>query len=168
MSRILQHGSGRLFQLFNITLTQRSVDHTCLAETAATDTAALNFKCYTVLCCFDKWYNRFFNWTVAFIHVYDQLFLYFLGNSRAIWCKGSDGAVFLISDIIKCRNINSWDLCCFQKKVFSAASCFLIGLICIKKCIIDGFTFTNIKQVEKVCQRFRIVRTCTAADYDWT
>ena len=148
---VLQHGSCRLLQFFYITFTERSVDHTSLAETTATDTSTLDFQSDTILCSFNKRNNRFFNRAISFIHIYDQLLLDFLGNSRTIWCKGCNCTVFFVCDIIKCRNINSRNLSCLQKELLPAASGFLIGLVCIKKRIIHSFSFANIKQVKKGC-----------------
>ena len=168
MTGVLQHGSCRLFQLLHVTFTERSVDHTCLAETASTDTSTLDFQSDTVLGGLDKRNHWFLNWTVSLVHIHDQLLLDLLGNSWAVGSKGSNGTVFLIGNIIKGWNINSRNLSCFHKEVFPAASCCLIGLICVKKSIIDSLTLSNIKQVEKRGQWLWIICTCTAANDDRT
>ena len=166
MTCIFQHNTRRFFQSFHITFTGRTVDHTCLAETTATDTSSLDFQSYTILCSFNMWNNRCFHCTVFLLHIYNQLFLDFFRNASLCWRKGCDRAVFFIGNFIKRWNINSRDLSCCQKKISPAAASFLIGLVRIKKCIINSFSLSNIEQVKKRCQRLRIIRTGTATDHN--
>ena len=166
MSCIFQHDTCGFFQSLHITFTGRTVDHSCLAETTSTDTSSLDFQSYTILCSFDMWNNRCFHCTVFLLHIYNQLFLDFFRNASLCWSKGCDRAVFFIGNFIKRWNINSRDLSCCQKKISPAAASFLIGLISIKKSIINRLALSNIEQVKKRRQRLRIIRTGTTTDHN--
>ena len=58
MSGIFQHGMCIFFQTVDIPLTGRTVKHSCLAETASTDTATLDLKNHPVLRGLNKRYDR--------------------------------------------------------------------------------------------------------------
>ena len=166
MSCFLKHGSCSFFQFFHVAFSCWTVDHTCLAETASTDTSSLNLQSNTVLGCFDMRNNRSFQIVIIFIHVNDQLFFNFFRNTFACRMERFNRTVFFIGNFIKRRYIDSRNLCGFQKKIRSAAAGFFVCFIYIKKCVINSFTFTNIKEVKKFCQRFRIVCAGTTADHD--
>ena len=167
MSCFLKHGSCSFFQFFHVAFSCWTVDHTCLAETASTDTSSLNLQSDTVLCCFDMRNDRSLQIVIILIHVNDQLLFYFFRNTFACRMERFDRTVFFIGNFIKRRYIDSRNLCGFQKKIRSAATGFFVCFIYIKKCVINSFTFTNIKEVKEFCQRFRIVCTGTTTDYDW-
>ena len=59
MTGILQHIMRILFQSLNISFSDRTVKHSCLAETTPTDTSSLDLKNNSVLRYFDKRNNRF-------------------------------------------------------------------------------------------------------------
>ena len=110
--------------------------------------------------------NRCLHSTIFFLHINDQLFLNLLRNIIHRRCKGCDRTIFFIGNFIERRNINSRNLSCCQKKILPAASILFIGLVRIKKCIINSFSLSNIEQVKKRCQRLRIIRTGTATDHN--
>ena len=166
MTCIFQHNTRRFFQSFHITFTGRTVDHTCLTETTASNAASLDLKSYTVLCCLNVRNNRCLHSTIFFLHINDQLFLNLLRNIIHRRCKGCDRTIFFIGNFIERRNINSRNLSCCQKKILPAASSLFIGLVSIKKCIINSFSLSNIEQVKKRCQWLRIIRTGTATDHN--
>ena len=112
------------------------------------------------------WNNRCFHCTVFLLHIYNQLFLDFFRNASLCWRKGCDRTIFFIGNFIERRNINSRNLSCCQKEISPAAASLFIGLVCIKKCIINSFPFSDIKHIKKRCQRLRIIRTGTATDHN--
>ena len=166
MSCIFQHGTRRFLQSLHITFTGRTVDHTRLAETTASNASSLDLKSYTILCCLDVRNNRRLHSPVFLFHINDQLLLDLLGNTIRRRCKGCDRTIFFIGNFIERRNINSRDLSCCQKKILPAATSLFIGLVRIKKCIINRFTFSDIKHIKKRCQWLRIIRTGTATDHN--
>ncbi len=83
------------------------------------------------------------------------------------WTERFDRTIFFISNFIKRRYVDARDLCSFQKEILSAATGFLVCLVCVKQSVIDSLSLSNIKEVKKLCQWLRIIRTGTTADYDW-
>ena len=166
MSCIFQHDTCGFFQSLHITFTGRTVDHSCLAETTSTDASSLDFQSHTILCSLDMWNNRCLHCTIFFFHIYDQLFLDFFRNTFLSWYKRRNRAVFFIGNLIKRWNINSRNLSCCQKEISPTAPGLLIGLISIKKSIVNRLALSNIKQVKKRRQRLRIIRTGTTTDHN--
>ena len=72
MSGIFQHGMCIFFQTVDIPLTGRTVKHSCLAETASTDTATLDLKNHPVLRGLDKRYDRLLR-IRCIRHIHDDL-----------------------------------------------------------------------------------------------
>ena len=166
MSCIFQHDTRRFLQSLHITFTGRTIDHTCLAETTASNASSLDLKSYTILCCLNVRNDRCLHSTIFLFHINDQLFLDLLRNTIRRRCKGCDRTIFFIGNFIERRNINSRNLSCCQKEISPAAASLFIGLVCIKKCIINSFPFSDIKHIKKRCQRLRIIRTGTATDHN--
>ena len=95
--------------------------------------------------------NRRLHSPVFLFHINDQLFLDLLRNTIRRRCKGCDRTIFFIGNFIERRNINSRNLSCCQEKILPAATSLFIGLVRIKKCIINRFTFSDIKHIKKRC-----------------
>ena len=90
-----------------VSLSGRTVDHTCLAETAAADTATLDLQYHTVLCCFDKRNNRCFPDKKPLSH---PVTICFCNRFRHIIInrfKGCNGSVLLIRYFIEGRHIDT-------------------------------------------------------------
>ena len=67
MSCVLKHDPCRFLQSLHITLSCRPVDHTCLTETTAADTASLNLQGDTILSRLDMRHN----WCFQFVIILD-------------------------------------------------------------------------------------------------
>ena len=148
MPGIFEHDPCRFLESLHVTLPCRTVDHTRLTETAASDTATLDLQCDTVLCRLDMWNDR------CFRHI------------CMLWTEGFNRTVFFVGNFIERRHIDSRNLCSFQKEVLPAAAGFLICLICVKQSAIDSLSLSNIKEVKKLCQWLWIISTCTATDHE--
>ena len=165
MSCVLKHDPCRFLQSLHIAFSCRPVDHACLTETTAADTASLDLQGDTILSRLDMRNNRCFQFVVIFVHIDNELFFHLLRHAFVFRSKRLNRTVFFVGNFIERRHIDSRDLCCFQKKILSAAAILLVGLICIKQSIIDSLSLSNIKEIKELCQRFRIVGTCAAADH---
>ncbi len=77
---------------------------------------------------------------------------------------GRDPAVLLIDHIIKRRHVDSGHLCRLFEEIRSCSTTLFPFLIQIHERKILRLSFSDIKQVKKFRQRFRIVGTGTAAN----
>ena len=128
VSCIVQHLSGILLQHFKISFPNRSVKLSCLAETAASDAAPLNFQHNAVLCNLNKGNYRFLRIT-GLGDLPHHFFGYNNRNSRNQRNAFCNGAILLIGYLIQRRNINAGDHgSCFQK-AFSALVSIFTGQI---------------------------------------
>ena len=163
MPRAPQHAVSIVLQIFQAVLSEGPVHIPGLAEPAPADTATLNFQHHPVLGHFDKWHQRLFNISHT-VHVRYNLF----GNHRhgmfIIRQKTFNGTVFLIGHIIKSRHIDSRYLRRHFQKLLSGAASLLILLVAVHQLKIYGFALSDIKQVKKVSQRFRIICAGPASD----
>ena len=165
MSGFLQHDPRRLLQCFHIPFSGRAADHSRLTETAAADTASLDFQSYSVLCRLNKRNHRSFQPVVVLFHIQNKLFFYHGRYSRTVRRKRGDGSVLFICDIIEGRNVNSRNFCRFQKEILSGAALLFIFFICVKQSVVGGFSFSYVKQIEKRRQRLRIISAGSSADH---
>ena len=118
-----------------------------------------------VLCCLDMRNDRSFQFIIIFIHVDHELFFNFFRYIFIFRLEGFDGAIFFIGNFIEGRYIDARNLCCFQKKILSAATGLLVCFVSIKKGSINHFTFSDIEKVKERCKWLRIVCTRASADH---
>ena len=166
MSGAFQHCFGVLLQALHIALSGRTIQHACLTETASADTSSLNFQNDTVLCCFDERNDRGL-WIRCFGYVQYHLFFDHRWCMLVVRCKGSKRSVFMVCGIVKHRHIQSFDLCGAFQKFDTALSCCPILFIGIQQFVVDSLPFSDIENIKKFCQWFRIIRTWTSSDNDW-
>ena len=165
MSGGYQHLIGMMFQIFKVSFPVGPVNHTCLAESAAADAAPHDLKNDTVLGHLDKWNQRLFRVDHT-AQIPDDLFFDHSRRFRDQRLKRCDRLIFMIRYLIKRRNIKSRDLRSLDKEIPAAASGCLMRLVSIHQTIINRFALTDIKNIKKIRQRFRIIHTWTAADHD--
>ena len=165
MTCILQHIICILLQRLDVTFSGRAVQHTSLTESAATNTAALYFQYHTILRHFNIRNDRCLR-IGRVRHIHDYLLV---DHGRCMLVnreKLIDRSVFVISHIIEHRNIDAIDLTGFLQKVHTRSAIFLILFVRIQQFIIDRLALTDIKHIEKFCNRLRIIRTWTTTDHN--
>ena len=165
MSRALKHLVSILLQIFQAVLPCRTVHISRLTKPAAANTAALNFQHHPVL----GYLNVGHNWILnigRMIHVHHDFLRDPFRNSRAVWKKGGDCSVLLICHIVEYGCIDSRKFCSSLQKFQTAPAFFADFLIQLKQSIILGFSLTDIKQIEKLCQRLRIIGAGTSANHN--
>ena len=77
-----------------------------------------------------------------------------------------DRAVLFIGHVIKCRYIDSWNLCRLLQKFLPAAAARLDLLVAVDQVKINHLALAHIEEIKKRRDRLRIVGTRTAADND--
>ncbi|MPN38099.1 hypothetical protein SDC9_185623 [bioreactor metagenome] len=76
------------------------------------------------------------------------------------------GSVFFIPDIIEGRNIDAGNLSRHFQEVLPASAISLILFVTVQQVEIHDFALTEIEQIKKRRDRFRIVAAWAAADYN--
>ena len=163
MAGIFQNFQRVFFQMVRIPLSDGTVQLPCLTEAAAPDTAALDFQYASVLCDFDKGNHRLYGITDTG-HVHDD---FLLNDGRYTLFQRKEpfnGTVFLIFHIVETRHIQSRQLCSTAQERHASQIPLTAFLIEVKEFTISRLSFADIKNIKKICQRFRIVGTRAAAD----
>ncbi|CDA97975.1 unknown [Lachnospiraceae bacterium CAG:215] len=165
MSGIFQHGFCITLQFFYVPLPCRTVQHSRLTEPASAYTSPLDLKHNTILGRFDIRYNRTHRiYRVG--HIHHNLFFYRFRRMRIDCTKITKRSVLFIRSFVELRHINTLHACCHFQKFQAALFFFFALLIEIQEFIVYGLALADIEQIEKFCQRFRIVRARTATDHD--
>ena len=99
-------------------------------------------------------------------HIHQHLLFNDFRRLLIIACKGMERSIFLILRVIKHGHINSRNLTGSFQKFPATLSLCLIFLINIKQLVIDRLAFSDIENIKKLGNRFRIIDTGTASDDD--
>ena len=153
----------QVHQHLRLTLTHRTVNHTCMAETAATAAATENLQHDAVMNDFTERNNRRGREIYAVHILYNTL----LDNSRNILAQRLNclkGAVLIIFCFIEGRYINALDFYHTLQKFLSAAGfAFTLPLLVATHYLDQNlFAFTDNSKIEEISQRLRVVHTGAA------
>ena len=153
----------QVHQYLRLTLTHRTINHTCMAETATTATATENLQHNTVMDNLTERNNRRGREIYAVHILYNTL----LDNSRNILTQRLNclkGAVLIIFRFIEGRYINAFDFYYALQEFLSAAGfAFTFPLLVATHYLNQNlFAFTDNSKIEEISQRLRVVHTGTA------
>ena len=144
---------------------KRPVNISCLTESAAANTAPLNFEDYAILCNLNKRNNRIFNiWSI--IHIDHQLLCNGGRNTRGIWFKFCNRAILMVGHIVKHGDVNTRQLGCSLQECPAVSAVIPNLLIQIKEIVILSLSLSDVEHIKERGQRLRIVGAGTASDYN--
>ena len=154
---------GLSFYGVYVFFSERAIDKTCLAESAASYAAPENFDDCSVVDYLREWDDE----SLGIIHIVKVRNNTFSYPCRCLLYIRRDSfhrTIVVICHIVKLRDIHSLEFYSFSEKfVFRAALPFHI-FIKLEQFYVDLFTLTDYEQVKKVCHRLGIAHTRTAAD----
>ena len=153
----------QVHQHLRLTLTHRTINHTCVAETATTAAATENLQHNTVMDNLTERNNRRGREIYAVHILYNTL----LDNSRNILTQRLNclkGAVLIIFCFIEGRYINAIDFYHTLQEFLSAAGfAFTLPLLVATHYLNQNlFAFTDNSKIEEISQRLRVVHAGTA------
>ena len=141
-----------------------AVNHSCLAESAATDTSAENFDACAVMNNIREGNNEFIGIYNA-VKVFDYALSYFRLCFRAVGCYAFYCIVVIVFNVIKRRNVNSVNLRDSLQIIDSFSAAFFTLLKSVHKLADNLLTLAEGEKVEYIRNRFGIICARTAAVY---
>ena len=153
----------QIHQHLRLALAHRTINHTCMAETATTAAATENLQHDAVMDNLAKRHNRRGREIYAVHILYNTL----LDNSRNILTQRLNclkGAVLIIFCFIEGRYINALDFYHALQEFLSAAGfAFTLPLLVATHYLNQNlFAFTDNSKIEEISQRLRVVHTGAA------
>ena len=162
ITRIFEDGLSLLHQGFLGLAAQRAVGMTCLTETAATRTTAEQLDHRTVKHDIGRGNDKI----IRIVHGIQIAYNALLYECRcAVLGRDClDRTVFLIADLIECRNVHTGNLGRFHQEFVLGQTTLYCTLIEIGKIEHDLLAVTDHEQIDKIAERFRVIGTRAAGD----
>ena len=160
---VINQLTRQVHQHLRLAFAHRTVNHTCMAETAATAAATENLQHNAVMNNFTERNNRRGREIYAVHILYNTL----LNNSRNILAQRLNclkGAVLIIFCFIEGRYINAFDFYHALQEFLSAAGFAFTFPLLVTTHYLDQnlFAFTDNGKIEEISQRLRVVHTGAA------
>ena len=157
-----------LAESFDRLFSDRSINHTCLAEATTTDATTVNLKNDSVMYGLDVRHNKLLG-IRSLIKIFDNT-LFDLG--RNIVVKRSvflNGAILVIGNVIKRGNVNTINIGCLAKEGRSCIAAIGLHLIIKVANLKKNFlALTNVDKVKEVSHGLGVINARTTADDDGT
>ena len=123
----------------------------------------MDFQHHTILGHLDKRDHRLCG-VIGICHIHDDFFADGLRDTLLHREEPLYSTVLFISDIIETGDIHAWKFCGPAQKLDSVKSLLPAFLVQIQKITVSCLSFSNIENIKKISQGFRIVGTWTAPD----
>ena len=161
-----QHRRRIMFECLKALFAHRAIQLPSLTETTAADTAALNFQNDTILCRTDKRNHRFLR-IRRIVEIHHDFLCNLCRNTLLGRDKRCDCPVLFIGYFIQGRHVHAGHFPRrAQKKFLTAAAFFFYFFIDVQQLPVRSFSLSDVEEIKKFRDRFRIVAAGSAANHD--